>query len=272
MSILECRYLNVRRGAKQVISGLNVDVAEGSWVALVGPNGAGKTTLLHAVAGLLPSSGDIWVAGQDVRQLTRKQYAQQVALMPQQPVVPPGMTVRGLISLGRTPYLGRFATESAADREAVEAEIVNLNLQAFADRPADQLSGGELQRVILARALCQQPKILLLDEPTSALDIGHQQVVLELVDQLRHERGITVLAAMHDLTLAAQYADQMLLLAQGHLVQAGRPDEVLQAAQLGQTYGAQIEVLSRASGPAVIPVRPRPLAWSQAAGGPRMSG
>lgn len=256
MNTLECRLLNVNRGEKLVVRDLSMSVEKGHWVALVDPNGAGKTTLLHAVAGLLPSTGDIWVAGQDVRKLTRKQYAQQVALMPQQPSVPAGMSVRELIALGRTPYLGRFATESSADKEAVEAEISNLDLERFANRQADQLSGGELQRVILARALCQQPQILLLDEPTSALDIGHQQVVLELVDHLRHEREITVLAAMHDLTLAAQYSDQIMLLAQGNLVEAGPPRTVLRADQIGQTYNAKVEVLSRESGPAVIPVRP----------------
>lgn len=259
MNVLECRYLNVNRGEKHVVNDLSVSVRKGEWVALVGPNGAGKTTLLHAVAGLLPSTGDIWIAGQDVRKLNRRQYAQRVALMPQQPSVPAGISVRELIALGRTPYLGRFATESAADKRAVEAEIANLGLEPFADRAADQLSGGELQRVILARALCQQPEILLLDEPTSALDIGHQQVVLELVDKLRHERQITVLAAMHDLTLAAQYSDQIMLLAHGRLIEAGSPAEVLRADQLGQTYHAQVEVLQRDCGPAVIPVRP---SWS----------
>lgn len=256
MNILECRYFNVTRGDNHVVIDLSVSVEKGQWLALVGPNGAGKTSFLHAAAGLIPSSGDIWIDGRDAHSLSRKQYAQLVALMPQQPAIPAGMTVRELIALGRTPYLGRFATESAADRDAVDCEIARLGLGPFEDRLAGQLSGGELQRVILARALCQQPRILLLDEPTSALDIGHQQSVLELVDQLRRELGITVLAAMHDLTLAAQYSDHLLLLEHGRLVQAGPPADVLQPVRLDRTYNAHVEVLPRASGPAVVPVRP----------------
>ena len=256
MSILECRDLCITRGQAQVVSDLTLSVRQGEWLAVVGPNGAGKTSLLHAIAGLIPLSGELRLAGQNPATLTRRQYARIVALMPQQPAVPAGMSVRELIALGRTPFLHRFGTESSDDRRAVDTEIIRLGLTELADRPVDQLSGGELQRVILARALVQEPRLLLLDEPTSALDIGHQQTVLELVDQLRRERGITVLAAMHDLTLAAQYADQMLLVERGHLVDSGRPSDVLQSVQLNRTYGARVEVLARDSGPAVIPVRP----------------
>ena len=163
--------------------------------------------------------------------------------------------VRDLVMLGRTPFLGSFATESPADRAAVDAEIAHLGLESLVDRAADSLSGGELQRVMLARALCQQPRLLLLDEPTSALDIGHQQGVLELVDRHRRQRGITVLAAMHDLTLAAQYADRVVLLDQGRVVADGAPEDVLEPDMLARTYAAQVEVLSRPAGPAVIPVR-----------------
>ena len=253
--VLSCRGVGVHRGDNAVVSDLTMTVRTGEWVALVGPNGAGKTSLLHAVAGLLPATGELRVDGHHPMALGRRALARVVALMPQRPVVPPGMSARHLIALGRTPYLGRFATESAADRDAVDHEITRLGLAGFADRPADQLSGGELQRCILARALCQQPRLLLLDEPTSALDIGHQQTVLDLVDELRAERGLTVLAAMHDLTLAAQYADRMVLLDQGRVVHDGPPADVLSAARLGATYGARVEVLDRPAGPAVVPIR-----------------
>lgn len=255
MTVVECRDLQVPRGERIVIDDLSLVVRAGEWVALVGPNGAGKTTFLHAVSALLPSSGWLSVLDHDPRTLSRKQLARLVALMPQHPVVPPGMVVRDLVMLGRTPFLGSFATESPADRAAVDAEIAHLGLESLVDRAADSLSGGELQRVMLARALCQQPHLLLLDEPTSALDIGHQQGVLELVDRHRRQRGITVLAAMHDLTLAAQYADRVVLLDQGRVVADGAPEDVLEPDMLARTYAAQVEVLSRPAGPAVIPVR-----------------
>lgn len=258
MNALEVRGIRVNRGDATVVHGLDLTVARGEWLAVVGPNGAGKTTLLHAVAGLLPFIGDVCVADEDVRRVSRRRLARLLALMPQQPVIPPGMTARDLVSLGRTPFLGRFASDTADDRCAVDTEITRLGLGAFVDRPADVLSGGELQRVMLARALCQQPEVLLLDEPTSALDLGHQQSVLDMVDQMRHERGLSVVAAMHDLTLAGQYADRIVLLDRGRIVQAGEPVEVLSAELLNQTYSARVEVLNRPSGPAVVPLRGAP--------------
>lgn len=255
MTAVEGRGVTIRRGDAEIVRGLDLTVARGEWLAVVGPNGAGKTTLLHAIAGLLPFTGEIRIQGQDPRTLSRRRLARLVALMPQQPVVPPGMAVRDLISLGRTPFLGRFATESPTDRRAVDNEIARLGLGALADRSADELSGGELQRVMLARALCQEPEVILLDEPTSALDLGHQQSVLDLVDQMRAERGVTVLAAMHDLTLAGQYAHRMLLIDRGRVVRDGAPGDVMTADLLNQTYAARVEVLQRTFGPAVIPLR-----------------
>ncbi|MFV0430037.1 MAG: ABC transporter ATP-binding protein [Arachnia sp.] len=255
MSGVEISGVSIRRGNADVVTDLDVRLAAGQWLAIVGPNGAGKTSLLHAIAGLLPFTGDITIGGHDPRRLARRRLARIVALMPQQPVIPAGMTARDLISLGRTPFLRRFATESAHDKNAVDTEIARLGLAEFADRPADALSGGELQRVMLARALCQEPRVLLLDEPTSALDVGHQQTVLDLVDQIRDERGLTVLAAMHDLTLAGQYAQRILLLDRGRAVRDGAPAHVLTADLLNQTYAARVEVLDRACGPAVIATR-----------------
>lgn len=256
MSLLECRGLGVRRGPVEAIRDLDLAVSAGSWVAVVGPNGAGKTSLLHGVTGLVPVTGHLRLDGADPRRLSRRQLAGRVALMAQQPVVPPGMTVRELVALGRTPFLRQFGTETKHDREVVDRELARLQLAPLAGRAADRLSGGELQRAMLARALCQEPRLLLLDEPTSALDIGHQQTVLDLVDAQRRERGLTVLAAMHDLTLAAQYADRMVLLDRGRLVHDGDPRAVLRLSLLSDTYGARVEVLDRPSGPAVVPVRP----------------
>jgi iron complex transport system ATP-binding protein len=184
--------------------------------------------------------------------------ARLVALMPQRPVVPEGMTVRELVTLGRTPHLRRFGSESAEDRDAVTRTLGRLELTALADRPAVEVSGGELQRVVLGRALAQEPQVLLLDEPTSALDIGHQQSVLDLVGQLRLQDELTVVAAMHDLTLAGQYGRRVVLMHQGRVVADAAPAEVLRPALLSEVYGARVEVLARDAGPAVLPVRGRP--------------
>lgn len=253
-----CVRIGAERGGVEVLHEVDLVVAAGTWVSLVGPNGSGKTTLLHALAGLVPATGEIQVAGVRPGRSSRRATARAVALMPQRPVVPEGVTVRELIHLGRTPHIPRFGSETLRDREIVDRVIARLDLQEFTARTATALSGGELQRVVLARALAQQPRVLLLDEPTSALDIGHQQQVLDLVDALRREEGLTVLAAMHDLTSAAQYGERLILLDRGRIVADGPPPEVLTVARIAEVYGAHVEVLDRRDGRAVLPLRSGP--------------
>lgn len=253
-----CVGLGASRGGVPVLDGIDLLVRPGEWVAMVGPNGAGKTTLLHALAGLVPSTGTVTVGGLDPSQTARRAMSRVVALMPQRPVVPEGVTVTELVRLGRTPHVPRFGTESAHDRDVADEIMARLDLTRLAHRRVTALSGGELQRVGLARALAQEPQVLLLDEPTSALDIGHQQQVLDLVESMRAADGLTVVAAMHDLTLAAQYARRLVLLAGGRVVADGTPREVLQAKTIDRVYGARVEVLDRPGGLAVLPVRSRP--------------
>ena len=258
MSVVECREVGVERGGIPVVVGVDLMIDPGDWVVVVGPNGAGKTSLLHAVAGLIPATGHLRVAGLDPAHAPRRRMAQAIALMPQRPVVPERVTVRELVALGRTPHLGRFATETAGDREAVARTLDRLDLTELADRPALGVSGGELQRVVLARALVQEPQVLLLDEPTSALDIGHQQSVLDVVGALRLQDELTVVAAMHDLTLAGQYGRRVVLMHKGRVVADASPVEVLRPALLSEVYGARVEVLMRDGAPAVLPVRRHP--------------
>jgi iron complex transport system ATP-binding protein len=261
MSGVTCRGLCAERGGVQVLHDVELVVGAGEWVSLVGPNGSGKTTLLHALAGLVPAVGNVEVAGVTPRHSGRRAIARAVALMPQRPIVPEGVTVRELIHLGRTPHIPRFGSETPRDREIVERVITRLELEDFASRLATALSGGELQRVVLARALAQQPQVLLLDEPTSALDIGHQQQVLDLVDSMRREGELTVIAAMHDLTSASQYGERLVLLDRGRIVADGLPADVLTVERIADIYGARVEVLDRPAGRAVLPLRdhPRPV-------------
>ncbi|MFD4294966.1 ABC transporter ATP-binding protein [Rhodococcus sp. NPDC058532] len=254
--MIACRGLRVRLGRATVLDGVDLAVDQGEWVAVVGPNGAGKTTLLHAVAGLVPATGEVRVGGHDPAVAPRRTMSRTVALMPQRPVVPDGVSVRELILLGRTPHLSRFGTETATDHAVVDDLLERLELHALAARSATDLSGGELQRVVLARALAQQPRVLLLDEPTSALDIGHQQQVLDLVHTLRAADGLTVVAAMHDLTLAGQYGRRIVMLADGGVVADGTPAEVLTAERIRAVYDARVEVLHRPDGPVVLPIGP----------------
>lgn len=257
MSSIEVRGITVSYNGTPVLREISMAVGAGEMVAVIGPNGSGKTTLLRAVAGMLsPRSGEVAIEGHPVAGLSRREAARLVAMVPQDPVIPLGMTALEYTLLGRTPYIGYWAAESAEDRRLAAEALDRLGAGGLAGRPIDRLSGGERQRVVLARALAQDSHALLLDEPTTALDIGHQQTVLELVDGLRRERGTAVLGAFHDLTLAAQYADRMVLLVEGRIAAEGRPGEVLDPALLSRFSGARVTVLEGPGGePIVVPLR-----------------
>jgi iron complex transport system ATP-binding protein len=247
--------LRITLGKAPILRGIDLIVEAGEWVAVIGPNGAGKSTLLRAIGGLLPTGGAVSLLGTPIERLRRRARARTVATVAQTPVVPPGMSVFEYVLLGRTPFVSLLGRESAADLAAVRTLLDRLDLAGFADRELDTLSGGERQRVFLARALAQEPSLLLLDEPTSALDIGHQQEVLELVDTLRRDQGLTVVATMHDLSIAGGYADRLVLLADGVVVAAGAAREVLTEEILSRFYRATVRVVDGVDGPLVVPVR-----------------
>jgi iron complex transport system ATP-binding protein len=257
MSALALENVSVTLGGARVVDRVAAEVAEGEWVALIGPNGAGKTTALRSVAGLVQYEGRVEMFGEDAATLTRRQVARLVALVPQVPLIPGDITVVEYVMLGRTPYVSYLGSERRTDHDAVDAALEQLDLTEFRRRRLDTLSGGERQRATLARALAQDAPILLLDEPTAALDVGRQQQVLEIVDALRSERGLTVLSTMHDLTLAGQYADRLLLLDQGRVVAAGAAEQVLTRALITEHYGAEVAVVDAPGGGfVVVPVRP----------------
>jgi iron complex transport system ATP-binding protein len=247
--------LAVDLGGAPVLRGVSAAVAAGEWVGLIGPNGAGKSTLLRAAAGLLPYGGSISLAGEEVAVLKRREVARRLAFVPQAPLLPPGMRVDEYVLLGRTAHLGPFGYESAADLAAAGRALARLDLGSFARRRLQTLSGGEQQRAVLCRALVQDAPLLLLDEPTTSLDLGRQQQALELVAALREQRALTVISAMHDITLAAQYADRLLLLAGGRLVADGPPAEIATAERVAEHYGAEVRVVGEGGSLAVVPVR-----------------
>ncbi|MBD8506191.1 ABC transporter ATP-binding protein [Hoyosella sp. G463] len=247
---------SARLGGREVLHGVDLDVGRGEWVTIIGPNGAGKSTLLRVITGLVRHGGEALIDGHRAAGLSARQRARLVATVAQSPIIPPGMLVRDYVLLGRTPHVPLLRAETALDHAATDDALAMLDLGTFARRRLDQLSGGERQRAFLARALAQDAPLLLLDEPTTALDISHKQDVLELVDELRRQRGLTVVSTMHDLSIAAQYADRMVLLARGTVVATGRPSEILTAPIIEQHYGASVQILPGPSGPVVAPIRP----------------
>ena len=252
MSSVSLDRLSVHYGKRSVVHDFSDTVKSGEWLCLIGPNGAGKSSILRAVAGLASHRGDIMVDGSPLRLRTPRRRAELVAYVPQAPLLPDEMSAFDYVLLGRNPYVSYFGAESRHDRAMVTGVLRRLDLEQFADRELGSLSGGERQRLVIARALAQEAPILLLDEPTSALDIGHQQQAFELVDRLRRENGLTVISAMHDLTLAGLYADRLALLHEGHLVVAGDAAHVLRAETLAEFYGASVTVHHEPDGTVVV--------------------
>ncbi len=256
MNNVVLRGVEISYESEVVVSGLDLEIASGEWLALIGPNGAGKTTILRAIARLVAYSGEVQIGGRAVAEMGGPELARRVALVMQQPHMPEGMSVSQYVLLGRSPHLAYFGREGRRDHQVVAGILERLALDGLAGRPLDHLSGGERQRAAIARALAQQAPVLLVDEPTSSLDVGRQQEVLELIDHLRIEEGLTVIAAMHDLTLAGQYADRIALVVGGRLVAVGTPADVLTEPAIADHYQAQVRVMQmNGSGRAVIPIR-----------------
>ncbi|WP_042381201.1 ABC transporter ATP-binding protein [Streptacidiphilus melanogenes] len=266
MSALTVDGVDVDLDGRAVVREVSCAVDSGGWLAVIGPNGAGKSTLLRAVAGLLPRRGRVAVDGADTRGMPGRELARLLAFVPQSPILPPDMTVAEYVLLGRTPYLGYLGGPGRHDRLVADEAAEQLDVARFAERRLVTLSGGERQRVVLARALAQEPRLVLLDEPTSALDIGHQQQVLDLVDDLRRAQGLTVVTTLHDLTTAGQYADRLVLLDEGRVKASGPAPEVLSEALISDVYAARVRVTVDGHGrPVVTPLRDR----AAAEGGPR---
>lgn len=254
--ILEIENVSVALDGTTVLEDVSAKVDQGSWLGVVGPNGAGKTTLLRAVAGLVSYEGRIRVAGRVPNVARRREVARLVSYVPQRPVIPQAMSVTDYIMLGRSAHHSYLGAPTRRDRRVVGAVLERLELTALAGRPLGRVSGGECQRVVLARALAQEAPVLIMDEPTASLDLGHGQLVLELADELRRERSLCVLCALHDLTFAAQYSDRLLVLAGGRPVACGSASEVLTRESVEAIFEASVEILDAQSGPAVTPVRP----------------
>ena len=273
-SAVRLHDVRVAYDGTEVLRGIDLELHTGEWLGLIGPNGSGKSTLLRAMVGLVPTTGSVELGTGGAPGPT------DLSLMPQSPELPAGMTVVEYVLLGRTAHLGWLRSESRADRRVATDVLRRLGLTSFAGRPVRQLSGGEAQRVVIARALAQQSPVLLLDEPTSALDVGHQVEVLELVDELRREDGLTVIAAMHDLGTAARYADRLALLDRGELAALGTPAVVLDEALVSRVYGHPVRVHTLDGHLVVVPAprerrhtgaRPVPLAERRTPSGQEVS-
>ena len=253
--------LSVALGGTPILDAVSMAVDEGEFVALVGPNGAGKTTLLRGISGVLsPDDGVVTVDGDAVGSLGARETSRRIAVVPQDTQLAFEFTVRDVVAMGRTPHRGRFDRASAEDHDVVERAMERTEVAGFADKPITAVSGGERQRVVLARALAQAAPVLLLDEPTASLDVNHQVRTLDLVADLVDD-GRTAVAAIHDLSLAARYCDRLVLLADGGVVAAGPPERVLERATVADAFDADAAVVDDpvTGTPAVTPLSARNL-------------
>jgi iron complex transport system ATP-binding protein len=243
-------------GDRVVVDDLDLDIRPGEITAIVGANGCGKSTVLRALARLLrPTSGSVLLDGVSLTDRSPKEVARIVGLLPQQPIAPEGIAVADLVGRGRHPHQGAFSRSNQHDREAVAAALVATDTTELADRPIDELSGGQRQRVWIAMALAQETDILLLDEPTSFLDLNHQLEVLDLLTDLNRERGTTIVMVLHDINLAARYADRLVALRAGKVHASGRPHDVITSSLVAEVLGVECRVVpDPVSGtPLVIP-------------------
>lgn len=241
---MEAREITFGFNGTPILDGVSVRIEPGKIIGVIGPNGAGKSTLVRLLSrALAPASGEVRLNGLGVDHWRPADLARVLAVVPQDPDLPPGFTAWEMVLMGRSPYIGWTGNESEHDRAIVRWAMDATRIEHLAQRSVDQLSGGEKQRVIVARALAQQPRVLLLDEPTSHLDINHQVDTLGLVRRLVRESGLAALAIFHDLNLAAQYCDRLVLLNGGRVAAEGLPEDVLTPDLLAQVYQTAVMVV-----------------------------
>ncbi len=253
---LKMQDVTLGYGHKVVVEDVTLQVKPGEMVALVGPNGCGKSTIIRALSRVIsPYSGRVLLNGRDISQIPRRDLARRLGVVPQMPLLPSTFTAFEIVLMGRNPHLGLFQYEGPRDMAIAWQAMEKTSTQHLAQRRIGELSGGEIQCVVIARVLAQETEAILLDEPTANLDIGRQIEVLDLIKGLCRRDGLTVVAALHDLNLAAQYCDRLVLISNGRIHAEGTPGEVINADNIGQVYGSGSYIYTHPlSGlPAVLP-------------------
>ncbi|MEV7870796.1 ABC transporter ATP-binding protein [Streptomyces sp. NPDC088124] len=254
---LRAESVRLGYGERRVVDNLDLEVPEGTVTAIIGPNGCGKSTLLRSMARLLtPSSGRVLLDGKHIEKLPSREVAQRVGILPQTPLAPEGLSVAELVARGRYPHQHWYRQWSPADDEAVQDALALTGMDEHAGRVIDELSGGQRQRAWIAMTLAQGTNILLLDEPITYLDLAHQVEVLDLIHRLHIERGTTVVMVLHDLNLAARYAETIVAMREGRILAKGAPAQVLTEDRLKDIFGLSAKVLEDpVSGmPLVVPI------------------
>ncbi|WP_138495762.1 ABC transporter ATP-binding protein [Paenibacillus pinistramenti] len=244
MVTLQTAHLDIAYEERLIVEDLNIKIPDGKITALVGANGSGKSTILKTMARILsPKSGSVLLNGKSIHKQSTREVAKQLAILPQNPTAPDGLTVYELVSYGRFPYQKGFGSMNAEDRRVIEWAIDVTGMSAFAERPIEQLSGGQRQRAWIAMALAQETDMLFLDEPTTFLDMAHQLEVLELLEELNAEQHRTIVMVVHDLNHASRYAQHMIAIKSGKAVAEGAPAEVMTPDVLQEVFGIEADII-----------------------------
>ncbi|AZK45834.1 ABC transporter ATP-binding protein [Paenibacillus lentus] len=245
MVALNTSHLNIAYGDRLIVEDLNISIPKGKITALVGANGSGKSTVLKTMARILqPKGGTVLLNGKSIHKQSTREVAKQLAILPQNPTAPDGLTVYELVSYGRFPHQKGFGSLKSEDRQIVDWAITATGMNEFADRALEQLSGGQRQRAWIAMALAQETDILFLDEPTTFLDMAHQLEVLQLLEQLNAESSRTIVMVVHDLNHAARYAHHMIAIKKGQAIAEGAPSEVVTSSVLREVFGIEADIVT----------------------------
>jgi iron complex transport system ATP-binding protein len=245
MSTLSTQHLNIGYDNQLIVSDLNLQIPKGKITALVGANGSGKSTILRTMARLMkPQSGGVFLDGKSIHQQSTKAVARQLAILPQNPTAPDGLTVAELVSYGRFPYQQGFGSLSSEDKRMIEWALEVTNMLDMKDKPVDQLSGGQRQRAWIAMVLAQGTDIMFLDEPTTFLDMGHQLEVLKLLQKLNEEEGRTIIMVVHDLNHAARFAQHMVAIKSGTVLCEGSPIQVMKCKVIRDVFGIESDIIT----------------------------
>lgn len=254
-NILTAQNIKVTINGKEIVHGLDFGIPEGRITAIIGPNGCGKSTTLKAICRLIPCTGSVEYAQQDIKNFSRRDFAKIIAILTQSPQAPADLTVRDLVEMGRFPHRSLFGGGGKDDKEHVDWALKEANLTQFQERLLVTLSGGERQRAWIAMALAQRPKVLFLDEPTTYLDISHQLEVMQLLARLNKELGITIVMVIHELNHAIQYADHVIVIKQGELVTSGDPRGIITPGLLDKVFNVQADEFTCSNGMrALVPI------------------
>lgn len=255
MNKYEVTSLNFSYGQTPVIRDLDFVLKTGEWLTVLGPNGSGKSTLVAVLLRILEKNkGTILYDGQSLENWDRRQLAQRIAVVYQKNEIPFGFSVKEIIEMGRYPYQGKWHRWCSQDQKAIDRAIQLTHLQDFLDKNYRELSGGEQQRVLIARAIAQEPDVLILDEPIAHLDLRFQYEVLHLCQKLQKEEGLTILSVLHEINLAAEFSDRLLLMNRGSLLAKGLPGEVIKPATIKEAYGINIEIVEKNGKPYLFPI------------------